>query len=1232
MLGSALASITKNTVSIIKSFQDEVIASSISHQAKNDFTKVISCLIYIIENDSYLIYAVDNLALRSIYNDHPYAYSNDFHKRTLRDPNRTSFHLAVRKQDNILLSGKEWIEHIMRMMEQIAAIITALPTDERRLEFAQQFVYDKDVGCLEARIKPAIDWAAMVLLFPIPSLDFLMQECVKHYPANAGMPLAKFAEGYLIKHNHKTCLHEGKTIAITHEILQQYVTNILGENNNAVVVALPSNEIKAAIRSAYLAQAHAAKIIRGQQGMLQHHFTDLATAQTFLTWLKSQSIFDSNKCKITKETASGTYTFMIRLSEAQIASMHTKLDEIIIQSRLTESQVAALSYDLMDSIVNNPAKFAELIRAASYDEISAVITKVADGWKIFHVAAAQQSNDFFHQLLKKCSSQAVSLALVQEYYHKGTLLHVAGKYQSSEALMTLVAKASSDALSQVLVKPDASDWNPVHHVAFYHSSEAFMALINKVNPEALSEALAMLANDHENALRTIIRSQPTESFACLLSLINFQDCKGINDACLNNKIIKYALLYQTSDAVAKLLNMLNQPALTYQLKKHLTPSILMALASNLLFTLSWQEPSLIRKLFDTIGKELRLPIYQAWISGITIPAAVLADEEFDYICSFNKESPEQISKQGIVNDANLYRTNKDWLNLIAMDESKQMEQLHAEKAFVTCGSGKKIALDSIGDAEIDLLWRNGLSCVLDYRRLQKLLPDHMITQVANDMQRANLLYVGCRIERQKRRYSNLTATQQLYVSAIEQGNALIKIIKPANWPDFCKQLQDFNYRPALRHVTDKSQLNFKVVHRTNEIVAYKSHDHTPKIYTDTKKQSATFLSKKLNTPAFGEHDPSRPLVGILYDMGFDFEIVMGVPTEGSLKPHQYMLVRNDDTNQWQLLYIDDNLQKHPRAIDKVTGLEVALNALSLERLKKITPDDKAALKKLIAAFDDRRMNKALFIKDTGTYYRHWITKTPEEAKKYFDRMKSTLHTDLATFREEVEKNPQKLTEILRKFTRTGIRAIFFRTDTLDARALARQYRDDILRDFNIDLPILHYDSLTRKMRVYTSSQQIDDALGYSVLCYDEKCQKNSPMTKADVAAKYGNEAQFQLLIEDALKTPSMWPDAIRNLEELRYKLVLQKVGGLIEPQLSWHVRFFNSSKASILTQIFTYIECARLNQSTYLQAYQKSMREINSKDPKHDNYYNSKKLREIIAILEEAPKATFSTVPSAKRI
>jgi hypothetical protein len=1199
-------------------FLEEIRTSSLKASVKADVSRVISCFIYIMEKADYIQYAVDHQNEKETYANDPnhLNVNKDFKNHVLRDPNSTSFHLALHQPDGSLLNGQQWMQEMRRMMHQLEAVIKQLPTPALRLEFAEEFEYNDKTGCLDARIQPALNWAEIILLSPVRSLDFLMHRCHKHYPKNADIPFSQFAEQYLKTHDETQCIVEKKTVPITSELIKQYAIDVLGESDEKEEKNTSKDEVKEepdqkSREAAYYTHIKNAKIFRGQQGMLQHHFANPEAAKAFLTWIHSQNILDPDKCKISHEKQGGKNSYIIRLSEEQLRMITTDLSEIPVLSKLTEKQIIKLASEIYYTAVAKKNIVSIISKHPQEDINAALVIPFTYRSNILAQAAEKIQLGAFIPLIQKASSAAINQALTMEDCYKWTPLHMAATCQPANAFIQLIRKASSEVINKVLTVESIQKWTPLHVAAYHQPSNAFIQLIQAASPEAISKTLSICCSkDGENGLCKIMRHQPVESLSTVINKVKTVP-NALSAACLNNKILLAMLQAHSPETIADLFNSINDNALRYQLT-HITNQAIYTLASYIIHEPSWQDGPILSRLLQLCQTKHQDPLisllYKTWLAGIDLPSSVL------------KEARPFLEKYLDANNAEIrfeaMQINQIWKNLL---ESRAEKISSEEKTLsITCKSGKIIALDTISETDIDILWHEGLNSPLDYRRLKQTLPNHTITQIADDMRRAKLLYVGCLGPLDKTHYRELTQEQSRYLAVIEKGNALIKSINPKHWDDFRKQLRDYNYRADLRVSVDKDELKYKFVHRTGTIVKHQSHEKVKKNNIATKKTSATQLSKNLNTAVFGQHIYST-LVGVLLDTDFDFEISAGMPPDDKLKRRQYVLAHQPD-NTWQLIYFDDNKNKYLlRSIQRVPGLQETLDTLPKNPLENLSESKKEQIKAIITQYDEKRMNKALFIRDTGTHVRGWVTKTLDESLKYENQMQNISYTDYNQFRDAVDKHPYKLNEVLRKFTWSSLRAIFIRHITKETIECARQYQRDVLNDFGMDLPITHYDPLLRQMQPLSMREQIDVINGYNMTQRNEETLKLEIVAKSEVLSRFENnqDPKVKQLIDNALAGKTTWQMTQKAIDEIFYQAILKKIEGIISQKTTWNVGFFGipNTRPHVIQEIVNYITDANQGRCLYVDAYQKTIVMIDKANADKKQYLKNAEIVQFVETL-----------------
>ncbi len=160
-----------------------------------------------------------------------------------------------------------------------------------------------------------------------------------------------------------------------------------------------------------------------------------------------------------------------------------------------------------------------------------------------------------------------------------------------------------------------------------------------------------------------------------------------------------------------------------------------------------------------------------------------------------------------------------------------------------------------------LIWAEGLMTQQAYLDLkQELGFDHLAVQVAGDLERARLLTQGTVLDYDD--YHKQPWAPHAAFNTLIQGNqTLFKVTDNWQGPGLLQQFTNFSVRPRLRN-GKHSYATHKLDLKTNTIIPYHGkRRHKPAASFDkTKKQSATFLSKNLQTAVFGGGG-----VGLLFD-------------------------------------------------------------------------------------------------------------------------------------------------------------------------------------------------------------------------------------------------------------------------------------------------------------------------------------------------------------------------------
>ena len=1130
-------------------FYAEILASSVDPSIKTDVHNNVQCWVYIAHHFDFIKDAVDDwikypAGEKSKAADKYYPYAKDIKRDKknglLRTPEQLSFHIQDYKDGAVAVSS------LNNHLDQIASVLKQLSAEDRII-FGAQFEWNKQVPCMEARSERPLGWAFRKLSGMTPLLKDVMTEIGILYNISSKEKLfIDFAEEYCRRRGYAECFDDEQQLKnISKQLLHQQGVLACFINEEEKV------EQPSVLAAAYKTHTQSATAIElGFTGtMIKHHFADKNDAKKFLAWAKEQKQLPKiNKASIEEERDKGKVSYVVRLSTDQLeiidkerlnrlrnpsqfavtaapvpkAVSPTLIPDVkrapalVIQSvqnsQRSDTEIERLCRALLTTVYQDDAKeitklmtgvseeeqvrllertdkidASNLLQLAAYtgknsfkilfDLFStdvrnrALISKSQHGSPVFSVAAQYQSSDTFCHLVKKTDEKILNLMLPLRNEKGSTVLHLAANYQLGIPFRTLVEKANAKDISQALsLQNDAKDTalffaaeqqpddvfyllvekvdakaidqilplqnkhgnTALHSAAIFQRGAAFHLLIEKADAKVISQVLALQSIiDKETVLHLAAWQQPGDAFR---RLIEKADTKSIDQAlslqneteetvlhvaasyqpsdafahlikrcspealskacCLYKKgqsVLESALSYQSPSVIAELLNKIDDNALKAMLKAPNIPSrLLAAMAGCLGHEPSFQTQPLVGRLFALAGPQLADYCAKLWLAGKSLPHTVVqaALPHFERLI---QTQPQRASE----------------LEAIAGIFSKEEKSERKEEA-IQLKSGEVLELKDEEKAQ-EILWKQGLQSLYDYHLLKKHFPGSPIAQTADDLYRAGLLFKGCGLP-----FETPVINQKLS-EANAKGEVLLKIIKPKDWPEFKRQIGDYNYRADLRdEKQDKSKAQDKYVHAKGKTLSemgeeYKDHTERKKDhpYKHTIKQSLSLLSKNYDTAVFGEHDPDRPLVGLLFS-----------------KEHSII--------------------------------------------------------------------KAMLLKDLGTFGRKWVG-SKEEVAKYAKEMEKINVTDFKTFKEEIEKNPQRLNEVLAKLSREAMLGVVFVTDTPEARKQARDYHADIKANHKINLPIYFYDRALRAMRIYTPREQQDDIYaeqnglpGYNSICEGER--------------------------------------------------------------------------------------------------------------------------------------------------
>ena len=667
-------------------------------------------------------------------------------------------------------------------------------------------------------------------------------------------------------------------------------------------------------------------------------------------------------------------------------------------SQRSDSEIERLWIELAIAVIHDDAKEITKLMTGVSEEEQVRLLKIVDtinGATLLHIAAYYGKTSFT-TLFELFSIDIRNQALMSKDKNGYTAFSIAAEFQPGDAFRYLVGKTDPKIFNQILLMK-SNGGSTVFSLAVGHQpGDAFRQLVEKADAKVLAEVLVLQNVIGDTVLHMAAIYQPDYSFAKLIEHCSTSTPLAFNKACCvgrkGNNILETALPYQPPDVIAKLLNAIDDDTLKTIFK---APKISLSLLTNIANYLghapSFQTQPLVGRLFALAGPQLTDYCVKLWLAGKVLPDTV-ATAAIPHFKTLIQTKPQRASELEAI--AGYFKEEKK-------AESKEGEALELKEDGKSCA----------------ILWKQGLHSLYEYHLLKKRFPDGLLAQTADDLYRAGLLFKGCGLSFEPPVINSKLA------EANAKGEVLLKIIKPKDWPEFKRQIGDYNYRADLRDKKqDKSKAQDKYVHLKGQTLSemkeeYKDHTERKKDhpYEHTIKQSLSLLSKNYDTAVFGEHDPDRPLVGLLFS-----------------KEHSII--------------------------------------------------------------------KAMLLRDLGTFGRKWVG-SKEEVAKYAKEMEKINVTDFKTFKEEIEKNPQRLNEVLAKLSREAMLGVVFVTDTPEARKQARTYHADIQKNHQINnLPIYFYDRTLRAMRLYTAREQQDDIYaeqyglpGYNSICEGEKKLRYGPL-------------------------------------------------------------------------------------------------------------------------------------------
>ena len=580
-----------------------------------------------------------------------------------------------------------------------------------------------------------------------------------------------------------------------------------------------------------------------------------------------------------------------------------------------------------------------------------------------HNAAQNLPGDICRALLEKADVKAINRALTWQNKKGETPLHLATWNQPGDVFRLLIEKADTKTLSQALFLQDDKKETPLHLAAWKQPGDVFRLLIEKadIDIEVINQVLPMQNDTGETVLHVAALYQLSDAFINLIERCSHPTPDALNKACClynqwGQSILEGALPYQSPQAIAKLLNVINDDALKAMLKVPNIPSrLLAAIAGYLGHESSWQMQPLVGRLFALAGPQLTKYCIKLWFTGKLLSPLVV-EAALPHFKTLIRTQPQRAAELEAI--ANYFQKTLPKEEKI---ESKE------KTIFIRLQSGESLELkDENKDAEI--LWKQGLQSPYEYHLLKKHFPNSLIAQTADELYQAGLLFKGSILP------FEATVINPRLAQTNAKGEALLKIIKPKDWPEFKKQISDYHYRAPLRDPKqDKTEATDKYIHKLGTTLSalgkeFEVHKDKKKDHQHTKKQSTSSVSTDYSTSVFGEHDPNRELVGLLFD-----------------KEHciiKAMMLRDTGTFGRKWVGSKEQVAKY---MEEIKGL----NYTNFEEFKKAIAENPHRLNEVLAKLSHQAILGVTFVTDTP--------EARKQAREYHDDIKKARGIDVPIY-------------------------------------------------------------------------------------------------------------------------------------------------------------------------------------------------------------------------------------------
>jgi hypothetical protein len=472
-----------------------------------DVMRILQCLRYVREHLPAIAEAVNQNEI----GDKPGQYRNEYdcRRRLLRDEFGTSFHLD--RYDSSAAAAQA-LSHVVQQFDYVFRTFAENQDDQHLVEFLRQLEWDNEVGCLEARTRPALEWAAIHFSSGLPTLESVIQAVQSRLAQQASSSQDISADVDLFNQVLAHCSRQqiqqvikktrngNQVMSVTPREIAAYLQEVLSLDLTEEQIAaqeqkVPENKQLNIDYKRYLSFEQQAAIQRGFYGMYQYRFTAAKDASAFVAWLHEQNDLKDlaiNKAKVKQEN--GVHVVRLTKEQFQLLQLAAPL---------------SLEPDSMVDTVNG-FQLSKRVNATKLEKRHQEM--------LGEPTAAQRILASLHET--ECDYLALSHT--KDYFLKETTYSILQDLQ-----IGLINKLSQPVIEKIAGEKDHDNWTVLHVLFRYAAPEVQQAFLVKLSPADCQRLAGVKTNKNLTVLHMLLRyAAPTTQLAFLAKL-SAADCQRL---------------------------------------------------------------------------------------------------------------------------------------------------------------------------------------------------------------------------------------------------------------------------------------------------------------------------------------------------------------------------------------------------------------------------------------------------------------------------------------------------------------------------------------------------------------------------------------------------------------------------------------------------------------------------------------------------------------------------------